>query len=105
MINSFRWMPAEALFDDEWSMKSDVYAFAVVIWELFTIGELPYKTLSNEAIIEGLKADKLKLTIPGQVPKALQELMQKCWLSNCKDRPTFSDCAEVLSSLHAESVV
>lgn len=48
-----RWLPAESVFDDEFSTKSDVWAFGVLMWEVFSHGELPYTSLSHEEVLEG----------------------------------------------------
>ncbi len=37
-----RWMPPEAILRRRWSEKSDVWAFAVTVWEMFTHGLVPY---------------------------------------------------------------
>jgi serine/threonine protein kinase len=37
----FRWMPPESILRRQWSEKSDVWAFAVTVWEMFTHGLVP----------------------------------------------------------------
>uniref|UniRef100_A0AC35G888 Protein kinase domain-containing protein n=1 Tax=Panagrolaimus sp. PS1159 TaxID=55785 RepID=A0AC35G888_9BILA len=41
----FRWLPIEALHDKIFSTKGDVWSFAVVVWELFQRGSMPYEGL------------------------------------------------------------
>lgn len=49
-----RWLPSESVFEDDYSTKSDVWAFGVLMWEVFSHGELPYAKLSDDEALEGL---------------------------------------------------
>ena len=37
-------MALESILDRIFSIKSDVWSFGVLMWELFTLGETPYPT-------------------------------------------------------------
>ena len=51
-----RWMPPECL-DGVATSKSDVWSFGVFLWELFSMGQLPYQNLlDNHQVIEFIKA-------------------------------------------------
>ncbi|KRY17455.1 Inactive tyrosine-protein kinase 7, partial [Trichinella patagoniensis] len=104
LVLPLRWMPDEALFDDDWSVKSDVWSFGVFIWELLTMGELPYQSCSNDDVIEYLKCRQLKLALPGgPVPSILRKLIADCMAVNPKDRPLFSEIRERLAMLSLSS--
>ncbi|XP_037080569.1 inactive tyrosine-protein kinase 7-like [Pollicipes pollicipes] len=45
-----RWLPAEAALEDDFSARSDVWAWAVLCWEVFCQGELPHAALSDEQV-------------------------------------------------------
>lgn len=47
-------------------MFSDVWSYAVFMWELMTAGCLPYPTSSNEEVVDALKSGDLALefTVP-----------------------------------------
>lgn len=48
-----RWLPTESVFEDEYSTKSDVWAFGVLMWEVFSLGEMPHSKLSDDEVLEG----------------------------------------------------
>ena len=37
-------MPPDAVIKKEFSQKSDVWAFGVVMWEIFSLGQTPFDT-------------------------------------------------------------
>lgn len=48
-----RWMPPEAVLEDEFSTKSDVWSFGVLMWEVFTHGEMPHAKLADDEVLAG----------------------------------------------------
>lgn len=50
-----RWMPPEAVLEDEFSTKSDVWSFGVLMWEVFTQGEMPYAPLADDEVLAGMR--------------------------------------------------
>ncbi|KAG8225401.1 hypothetical protein J437_LFUL004601 [Ladona fulva] len=88
-----RWMAPEAVLEDDSSTKSDVWAWAVLANEVFSGGEMPLTQLSNEAIIstmrEGNNANLHQ--VHSAVISRLRPLMESCWATCPRDRPTFPD--------------
>ncbi|XP_067841314.1 inactive tyrosine-protein kinase 7-like [Heptranchias perlo] len=100
-----RWMPAEAIFEDDFSTKSDVWSFGVLMWEVFSQGELPFSKLSDDEVLTGVQNSQIKLPAPDGCPSKLYKLMQRCWAASPKDRPSFSEIANTLSEIPADSKV
>lgn len=45
-----RWMSPEAVKYGRYTTESDVWAYGVVLWEIFTYGRQPYYGHSNEEV-------------------------------------------------------
>ncbi|XP_037546541.1 inactive tyrosine-protein kinase 7 [Nematolebias whitei] len=100
-----RWLPTESVFEDDFSTKSDMWAFGVLMWEVFSLGEMPYADLSDDEVLEGLKTWKLKLPVPDGCPSKIYKLMARCWALGLKERPSFTDVVHALGELPSDSKV
>lgn len=98
-IIPLRWAPKEAVIGNSWSTKSDVWSFGVLVWEVFSKAELPYSEISNEDVLQKLKNDELKLSAMKDIPETLVKLLEKCWLPNPIDRPSFSEAVATFVEL------
>ena len=50
-----RWMAPESLYDNVFSVKSDIWSFGVVMWEIVTLGSTPYPGLSAQEVMRQVK--------------------------------------------------
>jgi serine/threonine protein kinase len=90
----FRWMSPEAIEKRLWSEKSDVWAFAVTLWEMFTHGRMPYRFIGSdsdvaEKVVAGSRLERPMQ--PTECPDGAYTVMQRCWASRANDRPTFAE--------------
>nr|GMD78840.1 serine/threonine-protein kinase STE20-like isoform X2 [Ipomoea batatas] len=93
------WMAPELLNGESMvSEKVDVYSFGIVMWELL-IGEEPYSNMRAEEIICGIIKGSLRPEIPNWCNPAWRSLMERCWSSDLKARPAFSDIAKELRAM------
>ena len=63
-------------------------SFGVVLWELLTC-EIPYRDVDNSAIIYGVGSSSLQLPIPSTCPDGFRLIVQMCWNSKPRNRPSF----------------
>jgi PTK7 protein tyrosine kinase 7 len=102
-----RWLPSEAAVEDEFSTKSDVWSFAVLIWEVVHQAALPLSHLSNEHILSSLERGDnpwTKSELDKVSPRGLQRLMTQCLDSCPRDRPNFSTIVAQLSEIFKETI-
>ncbi|XP_043241295.1 discoidin domain-containing receptor tyrosine kinase B-like [Amphibalanus amphitrite] len=92
-----RWRPPEALFTDELSSASDVWSFAVTLWEVLTWCRLqPLAHLTDSAVIERLAGYRSSygephLQQPHACPALLYRLLLQCWRLQPAQRPSFAE--------------
>ncbi|CAB3360448.1 Hypothetical predicted protein [Cloeon dipterum] len=95
-----RWMAWESLFLDKYTTKSDVWSFAVTLWEILTIARhQPYDHLaSNQQVVDQLallqeEEEDLfaRLPKPAACPRDVYDLMKECWRRVDVERPSFRE--------------
>ncbi|MGH0160282.1 UNVERIFIED_CONTAM: hypothetical protein FKN15_053118 [Acipenser sinensis] len=73
-----RWSPPEVLLYCKFSSKSDIWAFGVLMWEIYTLGKVPFERFNNTEIIDKLMAG-YRLYRPQQASEKVYRIMQDCW--------------------------
>ncbi|PRP82378.1 hypothetical protein PROFUN_10154 [Planoprotostelium fungivorum] len=81
-IGPLKWMAPEALTQRAYSVKSDVFSFGVVCWEILT----------------DVSTRGERLPIPSDCDPSIYKLIQVCWRTAPEDRPTFQEICSYLSS-------
>ncbi|XP_019645250.1 PREDICTED: fibroblast growth factor receptor-like [Branchiostoma belcheri] len=83
-----RWMAYESLFYNVYTTQSDVWSFGVLLWEIMSMGHLPYGGMKGKRMMDMIK-DGGRLEKPLYCPDELFALMEDCWTTLPEDRPTF----------------
>ncbi len=60
----WRWMALESLKELSFSYKSDVWAMGIAIWEIYTLGQVPYPGLAWTPEFITLLSKNLRPTKP-----------------------------------------
>ncbi|XP_064080209.1 vascular endothelial growth factor receptor 1-like [Macrobrachium nipponense] len=86
-----KWMSPEYLKDEIRSIQSDVWAYGVLLWEIFSLGESPYQGFFlDETFVEKIEKG-YRLPCPKYSPEKVYKMMLDCWQIEPMDRPPFSD--------------
>lgn len=84
-------MSPESLQNSQFTTKSDVWAFGVFCWEIFTYCRQPYELLSDDLVLDRVPSG-LRLEDPEEgCPEGAFRLMTQCWNQNPDKRPSFSN--------------
>ena len=85
-----RWMPLESIVLQRYTTASDVWAFGVCLWEVFSLAQSqPYGDMSHEDVVRYLQAGGV-LEPPLRASCAIYAVMRSCWRPSPNDRPTFA---------------
>ncbi|XP_071165493.1 leukocyte tyrosine kinase receptor-like isoform X2 [Mytilus edulis] len=90
-----KWMPPEAFLDGIFSTKTDVWSFGILLWEIFSMGYMPYPGRTNHDVMQYVTSGG-RLEAPQQCPPVMYQLMSICWAAIPETRPTFSELIERL---------
>lgn len=121
-----KWMAIESLTDRIFSSQTDVWSYGILIWELFSLGKVPYpgKLVLNQIdriykqpncwfSFAGMEADHQLITQlqngyrmdkPEFAPNSMATIMSDCWKAEPKERPTFSQLEERIGDQLESSV-
>ncbi|GCB64142.1 hypothetical protein scyTo_0013291 [Scyliorhinus torazame] len=99
-----RWMPPESIFFNRYTTESDVWAYGVILWEIFSSGMQPYYGMAHEEVIYYVRDGNI-LSCPENCPPELYNLMRLCWSSMPTDRPSFASIHRILERMHERTAV
>jgi len=83
------YMAPELLDSNTFTEETDVYAYALVIWEVLT-GDIPWRGLNPMQVGMQILAKQARPAVPEGAPADLVALMQRCWAHEPDARPTFA---------------
>ncbi|KAK0406437.1 hypothetical protein QR680_018570 [Steinernema hermaphroditum] len=95
----FSWCPPESLRYRQFSHASDVWAFGVTLWELFTYGEEPWVGYRAADVLKMTESGE-RLRKPERASKELDSIMRMCWELKPEKRPKFSLLTQLLKEIH-----
>lgn len=94
-----RWMPLESILYNKYTAESDVWAFGVCLWEIFSFALQPYFGMTHEEVVRFLKAENI-LSCPDNTPSPIYELMKQCWQQKPSDRPSFRTIHRSITTIY-----
>ena len=85
---------APEVFKGEYDKPGDVYAFAIIVYEILTNEEI-YKNFTYYRVLHEV-SNGYRPPMKDYIPLCYQNLIETCWSQNPNDRPTFSEIVDTL---------
>ncbi|XP_058836035.1 activated Cdc42 kinase-like isoform X3 [Topomyia yanbarensis] len=99
------WCAPECINFLRFTNASDVWAYGVCLWEIFSYGFQPWAALTGHQILEAIdEPNYQRLEKPECCPKEYYSLMLKCWQHDAAKRPKFSDVYLLLPDMKPEQL-
>ena len=97
-----KWAAPEILGKRKFSIKSDVWAFAVLLSEVFSRGNIPYPNMDNAKVKNDVQSG-IKMAQPSNCPDEVYEVMKRCLELHAKNRPSFDVVHQQLQELYCKN--
>ncbi|KAI5618794.1 ALK tyrosine kinase receptor [Silurus asotus] len=88
-----KWMPPEAFMEGIFTSKTDTWSFGVLLWEIFSMGYMPYPSRSNQEVLDFV-TNGGRMDPPKNCPGPVYRIMTQSWQHQPEDRPNFSTILE-----------
>ncbi|KAG1705108.1 Proto-oncogene tyrosine-protein kinase receptor Ret [Nymphon striatum] len=98
-----KWMAIESLEDNIYTIKSDVWSFGIVLWEIVTLGANPYPGVTPERLFHLLKSG-YRMERPENCSTDLYKVMTRCWNENASHRSCFESLTDLFDNMMQEGV-
>ncbi|XP_069573500.1 tyrosine-protein kinase Srms isoform X2 [Brachyistius frenatus] len=95
-----RWTAPEAAIYQRFSVKSDVWSFGVLLYEMMSRGKMPYEGKSNKEVLD-LLSSGFRLPCPTRCPQNIYRIMMDCWAAEPSKRPSFHALHSQLDTIYA----
>jgi serine/threonine protein kinase len=93
-IGPVKWMAPEQLERMAYSRASDVFAFGVLLYEIFA-RSTPWPGLANVNVITQVITGK-RMELPKSIPASVRRTMKQCWAHEASARPKMPVVVEEL---------
>ena len=101
----WRWMAPEYLTYDFFTLKSDVWSYGIVLWEILSFGRIPYGHTDPDEVVAQIE-DGYRLPCPTDVTCATlwspetfyKNISQVCFVNDPDDRGIFADVIKVIEN-------
>jgi serine/threonine protein kinase len=87
-------MAPEVLFYKKFEVKSDVWSYGILLWEMVTFGDFPHEDKDINSVLKLADKGQLLLEPPSNSPAKFKSVITVCQNRNPKLRPSFQELTE-----------
>ncbi|XP_065199426.1 melanoma receptor tyrosine-protein kinase-like [Sycon ciliatum] len=96
------WLAPESLQQGVFTFSSDVWSFGVTMWEILTLGSVPYADEATQDLAK-LLSSGTRLKQPRTCTIDIYKLMLQCWIGEASGRPKFPELLDTLMPMAEDS--
>lgn len=98
-IKYTRWTAIECFDDRKKQQPGVIWAFGVLLWEMFSMGGTPYSNLTLDSEVEDAVTRGVRLSQLLDIPDPIYEVMSSCWRDDSEERPLFDELTRLVRQL------
>ena len=102
-IIPLKWSAPESVFYKKFHSKSDVWSFAMVLFEIWSFGSKPWPFDRMNSVVEKLNQSILLQPPPG-CPRDVYLIMVLCWHPEAEKRPSFAELSRMFKDTSIDSL-
>ncbi|CDQ90040.1 unnamed protein product [Oncorhynchus mykiss] len=89
-IFPLRWTAPEAIANEKFTIKCDVWSFGILLYEIMTFGQMPYPNMNDSQVKQKVpNGYRMPRPVDPYCSQDMYKIMLDCWKGNKNDRPTF----------------
>ncbi|XP_051882173.1 receptor-type tyrosine-protein kinase FLT3 [Pristis pectinata] len=100
-----KWMAPESLFEGSYTIRSDVWSYGILLWEIFSLGVNPYPGIQVDTNFYKLIKSGFKMDQPFYATEEIYNVIQSCWALDPGKRLAFSDLVSIFEKHLADAEV
>ena len=99
---AIRWIAPEVVQNNHFSTKSDVWSFGILLYEIITLGSIPYPGWTDDEVSKQVNEKHYRMPCPQDCPIDLHFIMMQCWKQDYACRPTFETLTWQLEDFYTQ---
>lgn len=97
-----KWTAPEALRRAQFSNKSDMWSFGILLWEIYSFGRVPYPRIPLNDVVEHVE-NGYQMEAPEGCPAQVFNIMKDAWNLDPEKRPTFVKARDSLEKFKIQN--